>query len=488
MASNKQPIVFRIKTQHGEDMDWTMSSPNTRFAEVMGVIAQVLQQNSASAFEYEDEDGDRITVRGDPEMVAMMDFYMHILSESEARNVMAPPLCIYPKIARGMRKGAPGLTVNTRPAGAVARGADSGISLQYAKHEANFEKYYQEAGAFHVPTNTEMAMKVIELDITPEARKQIMSELQVLYKCDCPCIISFYGAFFKENQISMFTEYMDGRSLEVYSPIPENILGRIAVSVVKGLNYLWNLKILHRDIKPSNILVNTRGDVKLCDFGVSTQLINSIAKTYIGTNAYMAFLLPEGMYPLCHVSTCLLYERPHVQLDQFCSFCILITLYPILSRQILLFPCPPSLPFSILFPINTVQRRSFMFCYSRKRVLGHKYGVHSEVWSVGLFLLEMATGRFPYPVANHGHDLAPLHILQCIVHEVPPRLSVEKFTREFSDFVACCMEKEHSKRPSPELVLLHPFIRMYDDNDKQMIGCWVYTQLQAKEGGGAGAT
>ncbi|XP_071845645.1 dual specificity mitogen-activated protein kinase kinase 5-like [Apostichopus japonicus] len=432
MASNKQPIVFRIKTQHGEDMDWTMSSPNTRFAEVMGVIAQVLQQNSASAFEYEDEDGDRITVRGDPEMVAMMDFYMHILSESEARNVMAPPLCIYPKIARGMRKGAPGLTVNTRPAGAVARGADSGISLQYAKHEAELREILSrgriaeadinktevlgrgQSGsvwkAFHVPTNTEMAMKVIELDITPEARKQIMSELQVLYKCDCPCIISFYGAFFKENQISMFTEYMDGRSLEVYSPIPENILGRIAVSVVKGLNYLWNLKILHRDIKPSNILVNTRGDVKLCDFGVSTQLINSIAKTYIGTNAYMA---PE-------------------------------------------------------------------------RVLGHKYGVHSEVWSVGLFLLEMATGRFPYPVANHGHDLAPLHILQCIVHEVPPRLSVEKFTREFSDFVACCMEKEHSKRPSPELVLLHPFIRMYDDNDKQMIGCWVYTQLQAKEGGGAG--
>lgn len=35
MASNKQPIVFRIKTQQGEDMDWTMSSPNTTFADVM---------------------------------------------------------------------------------------------------------------------------------------------------------------------------------------------------------------------------------------------------------------------------------------------------------------------------------------------------------------------------------------------------------------------------------------------------------------------
>ncbi|KAH0501295.1 Dual specificity mitogen-activated protein kinase kinase 5 [Microtus ochrogaster] len=36
------------------------------------------------------------------------------------------------------------------------------------------------------------------------------------------------------------------------------------------------------------MLVNTGGQVKLCDFGVSTQLVNSIAKTYVGTNAYMA--------------------------------------------------------------------------------------------------------------------------------------------------------------------------------------------------------
>ncbi|KAF4804217.1 dual specificity mitogen-activated protein kinase kinase 5 [Turdus rufiventris] len=150
------------------------------------------------------------------------------------------------------------------------------------------------ARAFHVRSGKILAVKVIPLDITLELQKQIMSELEILYKCDSSYIIGFYGAFFVENRISLCTEFMDGGSLDVYRKIPEHVLGRIAVAVVKGLTYLWSLKILHRDVKPSNMLVNTRGQVKLCDFGVSTQLVNSIAKTYVGTNAYMALLLTKG--------------------------------------------------------------------------------------------------------------------------------------------------------------------------------------------------
>ena len=46
--------------------------------------------------------------------------------------------------------------------------------------------------------------------------------------------------------------------------------------------------IIHRDVKPSNVLVNTNGDIKLCDFGVSGQLINSMAQSFVGTRSYMA--------------------------------------------------------------------------------------------------------------------------------------------------------------------------------------------------------
>jgi serine/threonine protein kinase len=42
------------------------------------------------------------------------------------------------------------------------------------------------------------------------------------------------------------------------------------------------------DIKPSNILVNTAGEIKICDFGVSGELINSIANTFVGTSTYMS--------------------------------------------------------------------------------------------------------------------------------------------------------------------------------------------------------
>ncbi|EEB90239.1 hypothetical protein MPER_11574 [Moniliophthora perniciosa FA553] len=122
----------------------------------------------------------------------------------------------------------------------------------------------------HVPTGTMMAKKIVLIDAKPSVRKQILRELQIMHDCRSRYIISFYGAFLADPNICICMEFMDKGSLDgIYKKI-----GAIDIDVV--------------DIKPSNILCNSRGEIKICDFGVSGELINSIADTFVGTSTYMS--------------------------------------------------------------------------------------------------------------------------------------------------------------------------------------------------------
>uniref|UniRef100_A0A8K9Y883 mitogen-activated protein kinase kinase n=1 Tax=Oncorhynchus mykiss TaxID=8022 RepID=A0A8K9Y883_ONCMY len=382
-------IEIRIKTPVG-DMDSSVDCPSLlSFNDLLVAIRDVMPETTITAFEYEDEVGDRITVRSDEELKAMLSYYCNNVKEQRMNGLLPEPLQIFP---RGMLCVCVCVVPSLKKSSAelkkiLTNGQINGQDIQYQEQlgHGNGGTVYK---AYHLLGNRVLAVKVIPLDITVELQKQIMSELEILYKCDSSYIITFYSAFFVENRISICTEYMDGGSLDVYRRIPEHVLGRISVAVVKGLTYLWSLKILHRDVKPSNMLVNTRGQVKLCDFGVSTQLVNSIAKTYVGTNAYMA---PE-------------------------------------------------------------------------RISGEQYGIHSDVWSVGISFMEIQK--------NQGSLM-----VRC---DEPPVLPVGQFSQKFVHFITQCMKRLPKERPAPTNLMDHAFILLYDDGNAEVVSMWVCRCLEER--------
>jgi mitogen-activated protein kinase kinase 7 len=162
-----------------------------------------------------------------------------------------------------------------------------------------------------------------------EENKRITMDLEVVLKShDCPYIVQCLGCFVTESDVWICMELMatcfDKLLKRLRQPIIEPIIGKIAVAVrlnlnfkirkiltffyrsrsldsqifsvcqtVKALHYLKETHgVIHRDVKPSNILLDERGNVKLCDFGISGWLEDSKAKTRsAGCAAYMAVII-----------------------------------------------------------------------------------------------------------------------------------------------------------------------------------------------------
>ncbi|KAH0561941.1 hypothetical protein GP486_003348 [Trichoglossum hirsutum] len=243
-------------------------------------------------------------------------------------------------------------------------------------------------------TSIIMAMKEIRLELDEAKFAAIIMELDILHRCLSPFIIDFYGAFFQEGAVYICMEYMDGGSIDkLYGDgIPEAILRKIALSTVMGLKTLKEEhNIIHRDVKPTNILANTRGQIKICDFGVSGNLVASIAKTNIGCQSYMA---PER----------------------------------ITSGGVAQAGASPG---------------------------GGTYSVQSDIWSLGLSIIECAMGRYPYPPETYSNIFSQL---SAIVDGDPPDLPEGQFSEAARDFVRGCLNKIPKLRPTYAMLLRHAWL------------------------------
>jgi serine/threonine protein kinase len=246
----------------------------------------------------------------------------------------------------------------------------------------------------HAPTGTVLALKVINL-FDKSRREQLIREIMTLYDAQCPNLITFYGAFYREGAITIALEYMDGGSLanviSQVGPIPERVLASIAFQILWGLAYLKHEKKVHRDVKPSNLLINSNGEVKVTDFGVSAELQSSIAMcgTFVGTFKYMS---PERIR-----------NHPYSYMSDIWSFGLVIMecatgLYPfhehancIEMAQTILDTDMPKLPHGKFSPELIDFCSSCLHRDPEKRLTAEQLLSHPWLQAMGLSGLEFAT-------------------------------------------------------------------------------------------------
>ncbi|CAG5105125.1 Oidioi.mRNA.OKI2018_I69.chr1.g1856.t1.cds [Oikopleura dioica] len=282
----------------------------------------------------------------------------------------------------------------------------------------------------HKETGTIMARKLIHLDTNEEMFKKILLELNILKDCNHKRVVAFYGSYqYQRSQIRICMEYMDGGSLDKvitrFGKLHESIIGAVAAAVVEGMTYIKKEHdIIHRDIKPSNILCSTQGDIKLCDFGVSGQLVNSIVQSFVGTRSYMS---PERI------------------------------------------------------------------------IADHQYGVSSDIWSLGLSLMELGYGTHPFPrlkpdeieelmrlpegtpAPQRAVHVDFIDILADRVENDAPKLSSEFFGPDCCEFIDACLRKEPDQRPTLDSLSNFNFVKHYGETiTVQTIATYVKKSLNGE--------
>eukprot|EP00727_Mastigamoeba_balamuthi_P004337 m51a1_g13901 putative pkinase-domain-containing protein (934) ;mRNA; f:747882-751519 len=229
-------------------------------------------------------------------------------------------------------------------------------------------------------TGREVAIKILDLEMAGEEIEDIKNETLFHGSIDCANIVKYFGAYIIAQHLWIVLEFMNGGSVSdllQMGDLSEEAIAAVLQRAMRGLAYLHDERRLHRDIKAANILLSDRGDVKLADFGVSGQVLNSNKRnTVVGTPFWMA---------------------------------------PEVIKQ-------------------------------------DGYDEKADIWSIGITVIEMATGAPP-------HSSKPPNRVLFIIPSKPPPVLDERFSEPLRDLVAACLQHDPTARSSARTLLRHPFLR-----------------------------
>jgi serine/threonine protein kinase len=276
--------------------------------------------------------------------------------------------------------------------------------------------------AIHTPTQTQLAIKSVKVD-DKNRRDQLMTDIQALLRVqECPALVQLYGAFFdkKSAKVHVALELMDWGSLQdllqattvAGESIPDDIIANITYQMLLGLEFLHRNMQLHRDLKPGNVLIKSSSGTP--DASGATK-----------DDAALVKLSDFGISKA---------------LDSTAGIC------------------------------NTfVGTAVFM---SPERAVGASYTLSADIWSLGIIVYELKTGKHPYP------SMASFPVLfDCLCNRPEPRIPVGAGSGgDCGDFVAKCLQRGPEQRASAEELLRHEWLKGRCTNER--LGEWLKRLLK----------
>ena len=219
-----------------------------------------------------------------------------------------------------------------------------------------------------------VAVKLLPTDLATDPQRRLRFErearLAAALQHSHICTIHEIGEAAGVPFIAM--EYVEGTTLEARvasGPVPVDEVVAIGLQVADGLDAAHAKHIVHRDLKSANVVLTPRGDVKILDFGIAKRVLDAVSPS--GTT--QAQLSETGMF------------------------------------------------------LGTAGSMS------PEQALGHAVDYRSDLFSFGVLLYELLTGRPPFTGPT------PIAIVNAILHDTPP--AIARFNESVPDALVRIVNK-----------------------------------------------
>ncbi|WOG89459.1 hypothetical protein DCAR_0208697 [Daucus carota subsp. sativus] len=181
------------------------------------------------------------------------------------------------------------------------------LELAVATENFSAENLLGEGGFGYVykgvlPNERKIAVKRLKLG-SRQGEREFQAELETISRVHHRHLVSMIGYCIAGTERLLVYEFVENSTLEYHlhgkdSPVMDwGTRMRIAIGSAKGLAYLHedcNPTIIHRDIKSANILLNSKFEAKVADFGLAKFFtdtnhdITHVTTRVVGTFGYLA--------------------------------------------------------------------------------------------------------------------------------------------------------------------------------------------------------